>query len=114
MAEAEAVCDRVALIDHGRVLAVETPRTLSRLIAKYERVDFEWHSDRLTEQIQRVDGVSSVSQLEESTHFRVELCDDSAAKRVLEFLVREGVTSIRTSRPTLEEVYVHMIGTSKK
>jgi ABC-2 type transport system ATP-binding protein len=114
MAEAEAVCDRVALIDHGRVLAVETPRTLSRLIAKYERVDFEWHSDSLTEQIQRVDGVSSVSQLEESTHFRVELCDDSAAKRVLEFLVREGVTSIRTSRPTLEEVYVHMIGTSKK
>jgi ABC-2 type transport system ATP-binding protein len=113
MAEAEAVCDRVALIDHGRVLAVETPRTLSRLIAKYERVDFEWHSDSLTEQIQRVEGVSSVSQLDGPTHFRVELCDDSAAKRVLEFLVRAGVTSIRTSRPTLEEVYVHMIGISR-
>ncbi|MET0384325.1 MAG: ABC transporter ATP-binding protein, partial [Polyangiales bacterium] len=41
MAEAEAVCDRVSLIDHGTLLAVETPRSLAQLIAKHERVDFE-------------------------------------------------------------------------
>lgn len=109
MAEAEAVCDRVALIDHGRMLAVETPRSLSRLIAKYERIDFEWHDDSLTQQLQCLPGVSSISRLDGVAHFRVELCDDAAARHVLELLVRAGVTSIRTSRPTLEEVYVHVI-----
>jgi ABC-2 type transport system ATP-binding protein len=33
MSEAESLCDRVALIDRGRLLAVETPQTLSKLIA---------------------------------------------------------------------------------
>jgi ABC-2 type transport system ATP-binding protein len=28
MEEAQAVCDRVAIIDHGRVLAIDTPRNL--------------------------------------------------------------------------------------
>ena len=28
MEEAEAVCDRIAIIDHGRVIAVDTPQTL--------------------------------------------------------------------------------------
>ena len=41
MAEAESVCDRVTLIDRGKVLAVETPRSLGRLVARYERIDFQ-------------------------------------------------------------------------
>jgi ABC-2 type transport system ATP-binding protein len=31
-------------------------------------------------------------------------------RHILAFLVTEGVTSIRTSRPSLAEVYVHFIG----
>jgi ABC-2 type transport system ATP-binding protein len=40
MDEAEAVCDSVALIDHGRVLAIESPERLAQLVATIERVDF--------------------------------------------------------------------------
>jgi ABC-2 type transport system ATP-binding protein len=42
--------------------------------------------------------------------YRVELADESAASAVLTYLVHAGVTSIRTSRPSLEEVYVHLVG----
>jgi ABC-2 type transport system ATP-binding protein len=110
MAEAEALCDRVALIDHGRVLAVETPKTLSRLIAKYERIDFEWTDGDLSRDLQALPGVSSVTRIDGGPAFRIELHDDRSAQRVLAFLIDSGVTSLRTSRPTLEEVYVHMIG----
>jgi len=109
MAEAEAVCDRVALIDHGRVLAVETPRSLSTLVAKYERIDFDWTDDSLVVQIMRLPGVTSVTERQDQMRFRVELHEDAAASQVLAFLVRAGVKSVRTSRPTLEEVYVHLI-----
>ena len=39
MAEAESLCERVALIDRGRLLRVESPRTLSNCLDRYERID---------------------------------------------------------------------------
>jgi ABC-2 type transport system ATP-binding protein len=41
---------------------------------------------------------------------RIELASEQAQRGVLALLVSRGVTSIRTSRPSLEEVYVHLIG----
>jgi ABC-2 type transport system ATP-binding protein len=110
MAEAEAVCDRVALIDRGKLLAVETPRTLSELIARYERIDFHSDAPDLVDWVRRVPGVRSIVPGEEPDSYRVEPADEAAIPRVLESLVAAGVTSIRTSRPSLEEVYLHLIG----
>jgi ABC-2 type transport system ATP-binding protein len=109
MGEAEAVSDRVALIDRGRVLAVETPRTLSQWVAKYERIDFECGRPDVADSLRALPGVACVSLLV-SGSYRVELSDESAARTVLSFLVGTGVTFVRTSRPSLEEVYVHIIG----
>jgi ABC-2 type transport system ATP-binding protein len=110
MAEAESVCDRVSLIDHGRLLAVETPSTLARLVAKHERIDIECAHDDIVAGLRDLPGVSAVSQLTQATSHRIELADGSALQQVLSFLVARGVTSIRTSRPSLDEVYVHWIG----
>ncbi len=109
MAEAEAVCDRVTLIDRGRVLAVETPRSLGRLVARYERIDFEGGPDVLQDRLSAVTGVASVDRRSDGG-FRVELDSDAVAQRVLKLLVDSGVTSITTSRPSLEEVYIRVIG----
>ncbi len=108
MAEAEALCDRVALIDHGRLLAVETPTSLSQLVSRYERIDFEHGDGALVEQVRALPGISSVAGGNGS--HRIELADPSAIGSVLGFLVSSGVTQLRTSRPSLEEVYIHLIG----
>jgi ABC-2 type transport system ATP-binding protein len=109
MAEAESVCDRVALIDRGRVLAVESPRSLGTLIAKYERIDYEDQTGELAEKVQLLPGVGSVVSSGDGT-YRVELVEEKAVRSALQFLVAGGVTTVRTSRPSLEEVYVHIIG----
>lgn len=62
MAEAESVCNRVALIDHGRVIAHETPRTLSQLIAQSERVKFEGGSEE-TVTVRNLPAVTGVEML---------------------------------------------------
>ena len=41
MAEAEIVCDRVTLIDRGKIIATESPRTLGQLISRFQRIDAE-------------------------------------------------------------------------
>ena len=102
------MCDRVTLIDHGRVLAVETPATLSRLVSAHERVDFEWTREELVVDLRALPGVASVSVVDPG-RYRVELAAAGVAARVLDLLVRSGVTTIRTSRPSLEEVYLHVM-----
>ncbi|MDB4990737.1 MAG: ATP-binding protein, partial [Myxococcaceae bacterium] len=110
MAEAEALCDRVALIDHGKVLATETPARLAEYVAKYERIDFDGGHDGLIERLREQHGVAAVRPAAHEAGHRIELAHESAQRSVLALLIETGITSIRTSRPSLEEVYVHLIG----
>lgn len=110
MAEAEALCDRVALIDHGRLLAVETPAQLSQYVAKFERIDFEGGHETLIARLREQQGVAAVRRVEQGEGHRIELSDEHAQRQVLALLVETGITTIRTSRPGLEEVYVHLVG----
>jgi len=109
MAEAEAVCDRVSLIDHGKLIAVETPATLGRLLSQFERVDFGATS-AVAETVRSIVGVTRVSPLAQADNFRAEVGDRPALRAVLACLVSAGITSVRTSPPSLEEVYIHLIG----
>jgi ABC-2 type transport system ATP-binding protein len=109
MVEAETVCDRVTLIDRGRILATETPRTLGSLISRFQRIDVDGVPDHVITEIELIPGVSSVAvQLDGST--RIEVNEEGATAVVLKQLVNAGVTSVKTSLPSLEEVYVQMIG----
>ncbi len=109
MVEAETVCDRVTLIDRGRLLATETPRTLGSLISRFQRIDVEDAPDSLIAQLELVAGVSSVAKQPDGS-IRIEVTEEGATSLVLRLLVDAGVTSVRTSLPGLEEVYVQMIG----
>ena len=109
MVEAETVCDRVTLIDRGRILATETPRTLGSLISRFQRIDVEGASEALVAEIELVTGVSAVA-VQPDGGVRIEVNEDGATTVVLKRLVDAGVTSVKTSLPSLEEVYVQMIG----
>jgi ABC-2 type transport system ATP-binding protein len=110
MAEAEAVCDRVTLIDNGRVLATERPATLGRWLSRYERVEVIGASTSVLAAIRELPGVSSVVTDPESGSTRIETSIDGAAAMVLQQLGASGVSSVRADTPTLEEVYLHFIG----
>ena len=108
MAEAEALCDRVTLIDRGVILATESPRTLGRVISRFQRIDVEGVDDGLLARIAALPGVSSVAPADLGV--RIEVAEEGVTSDVLKLLVDSGVTSVRTSLPSLEEVYVQLIG----
>ena len=109
MVEAETVCDRVTLIDRGKIIATESPRTLGRLISRFQRVDVEGASPAVLEEIRMLDGVTSVTAADGEAA-RIEVDQEGVTQLVLERLVAAGVTSVKTSLPSLEEVYVQLIG----
>lgn len=109
MAEAEAICDRVSLINGGRLLRTEDPRTIGRWLSTYERVEAEGVPPALAERLATLPGVSSVRTPRPGAVL-VETGAEGAAGQVLRMLVESGVITIATTRPSLEDVYLHVIG----
>lgn len=108
MAEAEAVCGRVTLIDRGRVLATESPAALSRLLSRHERVECTGAEDSVIGRVASIEGVERVSV--EAGTARIDVASEAAVGEVMRWLVAAGVTSLRVTRPSLEEVYLGLVG----
>jgi ABC-2 type transport system ATP-binding protein len=108
MVEAENVCNRVTLIDRGTILATESPRSLGRVISRFQRIDVEGADQELLTRLRTLPGVHAISETDGSA--RIEVAEEGATGAVLKLLVDAGVTSVKTSLPSLEEVYVHLIG----
>ena len=114
MDEAERLCDRVAIMDHGKTIALGTPRELIASIGVEHLVEFS--SDGAagsvdTGALGRIDGVREVRRENGSVQMQVtEL--HRAVPALLEELGRQGVplTELRTHSATLEDVFVAFTG----
>ncbi len=113
MAEAEAICDRVTLIDNGAILATERPSTLGTWISRFARVrasDIQAERvDEVVAAVSQVDGVASVQRTGPG-EILVDTAAEGAAPLVLRLLLDLGVTDVATTRPDLAEVYLRVIG----
>ena len=114
MDEAERLCQRVAIMDHGRVIALGTPRELIASIGVEHMVEFS--TGRPAEAIdqhalRRLEGVRDVRSENGSVQLQVaEL--HRAVPALLDELERQGVplTELRTHSATLEDVFVALTG----
>jgi ABC-2 type transport system ATP-binding protein len=114
MDEAERLADRVAIMDHGRIIALGTPRDLIASLGADQLVEFSAGSDvaRLdVAALKRVAGVREVKVEETLVRFHVaEL--HRAVPALLDEVNRQGVklTELRTHTASLEDVFVGLTG----
>jgi ABC-2 type transport system ATP-binding protein len=108
MAEAEALCDRVSFIRSGSIVATRSPHALGDLVSRPRGVEVDNLDTATMAWLRTQTGVLSVSGTPETARVCVEAED--TLPHLLRLLLDHGVTSFRTLRPTLEEVYVDLIG----
>ena len=116
MAEVEAICDRVAIIDKGKIIAEGSPKELKRTLgvpALVIEVSPPEKSFDMLAQVAGVKGFTSASDEERglsTVHVVVE--NDGAARRAEEAMTESGHKVIASWRKetTLEEVFVAMVG----
>ena len=114
MDEAERLCQRVAIMDHGKVIALGTPRELIASIGVEHMVEFSTGrpADALDQSaLRRIEGVRDVRSENGSVQLQVaEL--HRAVPALLDELERQGVplTELRTHSATLEDVFVALTG----
>jgi ABC-2 type transport system ATP-binding protein len=117
MHEAEELCDRVAIIDHGGIIALGTPRELKASVEREDAVSLEGvFPDASVDRLRAVAGIRSVAVAAESegrTRLEV-LCENSRAilPKIIEAAAANGATIefIRSSEPTLEDVFIAKTG----
>ena len=117
MVEADEICDRIAIIDRGRIIALDTPSELKRMVSTQSVAILE------TPPIQggayfllSVEGVSGFSQTDEPSTGRIKLKvvlkEESALQNVLQAVISKGgkILALSKSDPTLEDVYIALVG----
>ena len=113
MEEAERLCDQVAIVDHGRVIALGTPRELVASLSAEHVVEFATAPGAAVreEALRQVDGVEAAVRRGDTYRIRVaEL--HRAVPALLAELHLQGVqlTELRTHSATLEDVFVELTG----
>ena len=112
MEEAERLCDRVAIVDQGRLIALGTPRELIASLGADQVVEFQFADGaRGLEQCRGAAGVLDVRQDGPTLTLRVARLHQTLPA-LLEALRRAGipVEELRTHAPTLEDLFVSLTG----
>jgi len=115
MAEAEEICDRIAIIYNGSIVACETPQTLKASMEKSTVVRIEAKNSSSTLSFEGISGVIASSVDSNSngiTKIKVVLDNESRIPDLVSHLANNGckIISINTSEPSLEDVYIKYIG----
>ena len=116
MAEADEMCDRIAIIDNGRILACDTPENLKKMVRLDTTFRLEVDPMRDTTGFGKIPGVKNFSVKDDAsknTSYLTFILDgESPVADILSYVASQGarVRSLQKSEPTLEDVFVSMVG----
>lgn len=113
MAEADELCDRLAIIDSGKVQACDTPGNLKKRVQEYPIYEITLPPGANVDASQ-LNGVqqSTITQNPESAILKVSLKDEAAIGLVVQCVISAGSTirSLNRVEPTLEDAFIELVG----
>jgi ABC-2 type transport system ATP-binding protein len=116
MEEADALCSRLAIVDHGRIVACDTPEALKASLGG-DAVSLEVEAPRaeddgeLRDRLEALPFVSAIT----GSDGTLELAAESPERHVPDLVdtaraAGARITSLRFRKPTLEDVFLHFTG----
>jgi ABC-2 type transport system ATP-binding protein len=114
MDEAERLCDRVAIMDHGKVIALDTPRGLIDSLGADHMVEFSLAGEQGMLEAGELEALPGVRSVQRESD-RIALTVNEVHRTLpglLSLIERRGgsLSMLATHQPTLEDVFVSMTG----
>jgi ABC-2 type transport system ATP-binding protein len=109
--EAERLCDRVAIVDHGRVIALGSPRELKERSGDKTRLEVRLARPEPAEILKNLEGVSDCRILGESYILQCQR-PPQAIVSLVKYLESTGneLVSLEIATPSLEDVFIELTG----
>src|SRR5467141_3285729 len=109
--EAERLCDRVAIVDHGKVMALGTPRELKAHSGGTTRIEVRLSKPESNGTLKNLDGVADARELDGSYVLHSKRPPQTIVSLV-KHLEAGGneLVSLEISSPSLEDVFIEMTG----
>lgn len=115
MVDADLLCDRIAIVDHGKIVALDTSPNLKKTITGADtaiiKLNISNLSADLTAKIQALECAESVTQ-ESPTELKVLVHGNEAFDNIIDAIRKNGgkISSMENLQPTLEDVFLHITG----
>jgi len=113
MEEADELCDRVAIIDYGKIIAEDSPENLKEKAGRGDIIEMEFSgsADAAIKELRNLKFVKTVSKMED----RLVVVAEAGVSRlgeIIETATKAGVKvgRIRPQENTLEDVFIHLTG----
>jgi len=109
--EAERLCDRVAIIDRGQVIALGTPRELVEASGKGTRLELRLAKPVALDRLRQLEAVTDCREAEGIYYLHAQPPAQAVAALVRLLEAEDNVlVDLHMSQPTLEDVFVEMTG----
>lgn len=111
MEEAHVLCDRLAIMDQGKIMALDTPDRLIASLEMESAIQFQWEEDLLP--TTNITGVTKITRIKDQIVLYTENLQES-----LTALIRwaddadQTLYDLQTRRATLEDVFLQLTGRS--
>jgi len=115
MTEADMLCDRIGIIDRGKIIALDTPTGLKKSVSGSDATLLEFEIPNLDSQIvsavRSIGSVKSIVQ-DDPTHIKVSSVGDDSFDVLVDALRKNGaqIRTVRNLEPTLEDVFLRVTG----
>ncbi len=113
MEEADELCDRLAIIDHGKILVEDTPAALKAGIGGDKIYDLRLRdalqTDQLTARLRELSGVTAVEPIAAGLRVLAK-AQDGLLAHVVTTANDFGLRDVTTTEPSLETVFIRLTG----
>ncbi len=116
MVEADELCDRIAIIDNGKILACDSPERLKKMVRMNTTLSMDVARLKDTSVFSRFPGVENVTFTEDGekglTKMRFVMRDETGVSDIISAVLGQGsrIESLQKTEPTLEDVFIKMVG----
>jgi daunorubicin resistance ABC transporter ATP-binding subunit len=111
--EANALCDRIAIIDHGKLVVLDTPAELKRRYGDtVMEIETEYIvSSQVIEQLHNITGISGVAQTDKIVKISMSGNEPSTTGKLITHLTQaSNIRRIAQREPNLEEIFLSLTG----
>jgi ABC-2 type transport system ATP-binding protein len=115
MLDADLLCDRIAIVDHGKIIALDTSTNLKKIISGSDtmivKLEVANLTPEMTANVKTLKCADSVTQ-DNSTTLHIIVHGDEAFDNIVDSVRKQNgkITSMANLQPSLEDVFLHITG----